>query len=95
MRKFELCFTFPDEDGRFLVPELLDKQQPEEAEAFDIVQCLNFEYHYPILPEGLLPRFIVRTHVLSAEQRRWKSGVILEFEDNRALVVRTRKHNCL
>src|SRR5262249_3186032 len=86
MRKVELCFPFPDEDGGVLVPELLDKQQPEEAEAFDIVQCLNFGYRYPILPEGLLPRFIVRTYVLSAEQHRWKSGVILEFGGNRALV---------
>ena len=34
MRKFELCFPFPDELDRFLVPELLDKQQPEEADQF-------------------------------------------------------------
>jgi internalin A len=43
-------------------------------------------YQYPILPEGLLPRFIVRTHVLSDDQLRWRTGVILTFEGNRALV---------
>ena len=41
---------------------------------------------YPILPEGLLPRFIVRTHVLSEGLSRWRTGVILKFEANRALV---------
>jgi internalin A len=65
---------------------LLDKQQPEEAEQFRPDQCLNFQYHYPILPEGLLPRFIVRTHVISMGQPRWRAGVILDWEGNRALV---------
>jgi internalin A len=86
MRKFELCFTFPDDQGRYLIPELLDKQQPAEAERFDPDQCLNFQYHYPVLLEGLLPRFIVRTHVLSTEQPRWRTGVILDWEGNQALV---------
>jgi internalin A len=34
----------------------------------------------------VLPRFIVRTHVLSTEQPRWRTGVILDFEGSRALV---------
>ena len=65
MRKFGLCFSFPDEDGHYLLPDLLDKQQPAAADQFQPAACLNFRYDYPILPEGLLPRFIVRTHVLS------------------------------
>ena len=55
------------------------------AQEFDQEQCLNFHYLYPVLPPGLLPRFIVRTHVLS-EEHRWKTGVILNFEGNTALV---------
>ena len=86
MRKFELCFPFPDETNRYLVPELLDKQQLPEADSFSPDECLGFEYHYPILPEGLLPRFIVRTHSMSEGQPRWRSGVILGFEGCRALV---------
>jgi small GTP-binding protein len=65
MRKFELCFRFPDADDRFLVPELLDKQEPELTSRFVAKDILAFEYHYPgLLPEGLLPRFIVRTSAL-------------------------------
>jgi internalin A len=86
MRKFELCFTFPDDQGRYLIPELLDKQQPQEAEQFGSGECLNFQYCYPVFPEGLLPRFIVRSHVLSTDQPRWRTGVILHWEGNQALV---------
>lgn len=86
MRKFELCFPFPNDDGRYLIPELLGKEQPDLGNEFNPHQCLNFQYHYPILPEGLLPRFIVRTHALSQNHPRWRNGAILEFEGNRALV---------
>ncbi len=84
MEKFELCFSFPKGD-RYLIPELLDEQQPKVAEKFDPATCLNFQYHYPVIPAGLLPRFIVRTHVLSGKYR-WRTGVILAFEGNTALV---------
>ncbi len=86
MKKFELCFSFPEDDARYLIPELLDKQQPPEADQFKPEECLNFQYHYSVLPEGLLPRFIVRTHVLSEGVPRWRTGVIMEFEGCRALV---------
>jgi internalin A len=86
MKKFELCFSFPEDDTHYLIPELLDKQQPVEADEFKPEECLNFQYHYPVLPEGLLPRFIVRTHVLSEGQPRWRTGVIMRFEGCRALV---------
>ncbi len=86
MKKFELCFSFSDDEQKYLIPELLDKQEPEAARKFKPAQCLNFQYHYPVLPEGLLPRFIVRTHVLSDGTPRWRSGVILELEGSRALV---------
>jgi internalin A len=95
MRKFELCFPFQDDDSRYLIPDLLDKQQADAAADFHPEECLNFRYEYPILPEGLLPRFIVRTHVLSPQQLRWRTGVILEFEGNHALVKADRQDRCV
>jgi internalin A len=86
MRKFSLCFPFQDEAERFLVPELLGKEEPAEVAAFVPEDSLNFEYRYGVLPEGLVPRFIVRTHVLSHGRERWRSGVILGYEDCTALV---------
>ena len=95
MRKFELCFRFPEDENRYLITDLLDKQQPPEAAGFDPRACLNFRYAYPILPEGLIPRFIVRTHVLSKPQWRWRMGTILTFEDNQALVKADRQDRCV
>jgi internalin A len=86
MKKFELCFNLEGKEGVYLIPELLDKQQPLSANEFDPAECLNFQYHYPVLPEGLLPRFVVRTHVLSDDAQRWRTGVILKLEENLALV---------
>ena len=87
MKKFEICFEFPDDpQRRYLVPELLDKQEPAVTTEFTPAQCLNFQYHYNLLPEGLLPRFIVRTNVLSEGEERWRTGVVLRFEGNWALV---------
>ena len=86
MQKFSLCFAFPDEVDRYLIPDLLGKEEPEETRRFPAHDCLNFEYHYGILPEGLIPRFIVRSHTLSHDQKRWRSGVVLAHEDCKALV---------
>jgi internalin A len=88
MEKFELSFPLGDSKERILIPQLLDDQQPEDARSFKAAECLNFAYQYSIVPEGLLPRFIVRTHHLSKPATRWKSGVILHHDDSgcRALV---------
>ena len=87
MRRFELWFSFPDDAEHYLIPQLLPKQTPEAADDFDRSETLEFEYNYPVMmPEGLLPRFIVRTHSLSTGQPRWRSGVILRMMDNQALV---------
>jgi internalin A len=85
MKKFELCFSFPEDDCRYLIPDLLDKQEPETLPTFQ-PECLRFRYRYDVLPEGLLPRFIVRTHSLSEGLQRWRSGVVLRFEGNTALI---------
>lgn len=86
MKKFDLCFSFPDDEKHYLVPELLPKNEPDEAESFEPEKCLNFQYHYTVLPEGILPRFITRTHHLSEGEQWWRSGMILQFEGCRALV---------
>jgi len=86
MGKFELCLPFSDRPGEYLVPDLLGKEQAPEADDFRPAQCLNFQYQYPVRPEGFLPRFLVRTYKLSEGQARWRTGVILQYEGSRALV---------
>lgn len=86
MCKFEICFTFPDDAMHYLIPELLDNQEPIDLMSLIPHPRLEFQYHYPILPEGLLPRFIVRTHGMSTNSQRWRTGVVLRFEDSVAVV---------
>jgi internalin A len=38
------------------------------------------------MPEGLLPRFVTRTHTMSEAAERWRTGVVLRWEGCRALV---------
>jgi internalin A len=73
-------------DGHYLVPELLGKEEPDLRE-FAGAEALRFSYRYNILPEGLLPRFIVRSRALmKKDQQRWRTGVVLEWEGNRGVV---------
>lgn len=93
MKKFELCFPYLGDNlvNRYLVPELLGKKQPPLKDSFAPEACFNFRYDYRILPEGLLPRFITRTHVMSEKPERWRSGVVLRWEGCRALVKADRQ----
>jgi len=85
MRKFELCYEFYEGDGHYLVPELLGKEEPDLLE-FAAADALRFEYRYNILPEGLLSRFIVRSRALNKNLPRWRTGVVLAWDGNRAVV---------
>ena len=54
MRRFELCFAFPDSDGQqLLIPELLRPNEPELN--WEEADALNFQYHYTALPGGIMP----------------------------------------
>ncbi len=84
MEKFELCFPFEEGNGsRWLVADLL----PKESQAGDgWEQSLAFEFHYPVLPNSVISRFIVRTHHLAKDRQWWRTGVVLAKDGNEALV---------
>lgn len=84
MRQFELCFDFEGGD-RFLVPDLLQKEEPDTG---DWNGGLGFQYRYEILPGSVISRFIVRMHTFISKRTYWKNGVVLKSDDgkNRALV---------
>jgi internalin A len=85
MRKFELCYEFYGHEGHYLVPELLGKEEPDLSQ-WNQRDSLKFDYRYNILPEGLLPRFVVRSKALNRSQIRWRTGAVLEWEGNTAIV---------
>ena len=90
MEKFELCFPLDKTaDGRaYLVPGLLDENQPRPLKEFTEGKAQRIQFRYDDLrPPGLIPRFIVRSHTLSAGQQLcWRRGVVLSRGQAQALV---------
>ena len=60
MKEFELCFALESQPPQFLIAGLLPKEQPDETELEK--ETLEFQYHYKVLPESIISRFIVITH---------------------------------
>lgn len=95
MRKFELCYEYYDNSGSYLVPELLGKEEPDLSR-FQSDDSLTFKYQYQnILPDGLLPRFMVRTRVLNKDLPRWRTGAVLHWEGNHAIVRADIQDRCV
>jgi internalin A len=84
MRKFELCFDFPDAPGRrLLVPERLSPDEPQ----LDWLSQYALLYRYKVLPDGIFLRFLVRMHeYLPQPPVYWRSGVLLNIDGNEALI---------
>jgi len=87
MEKFELCFPLDQKEELYLVPGLLDENQPRELKKYmdETAQRIQLVYD-DVRPPGLLPRFIVRSHTLSERQPRWRRGVVLSRRMAQALV---------
>ncbi|MEH2408296.1 COR domain-containing protein, partial [Nostoc sp.] len=80
MKEFELGFELECEPPQFLIAGLLPKDQPDETELDD--RTLEFQYHYKVLPESIISRFIVITHEKIHNQIYWRSGVMLAYQEN-------------
>ncbi len=82
MKEFQLCFQLPDyPETKFLIPGLLPKDEPENTKIGD--DALEFQYHYHILPASIMSRFIVIAHEKIHNQTYWRSGVMLEYAENK------------
>lgn len=89
MRAFQLSYASEDEKGkptRYLVPELLPEFEPKMRELWEDDADIRLRYRYEVLPPGLLPRFIVRTHALSDGAPHWRHGVVLRHAQAAALI---------
>jgi internalin A len=99
MERFEMCFPLDEEDSgkppsKWLIPGALGEFQPEGVTAdWQKPGSVRLRYVYDPLPEGVLPRFIVMTHLLSEDKPRWRNGVVLQDGQAAALVRRGEKRN--
>ncbi|MEL6855418.1 MAG: COR domain-containing protein, partial [Cyanobacteria bacterium J06607_13] len=78
MEEFQLGFLLTGTNPKkFLIPGLLPKDEPENTDLEG--DTLEFQYHYRILPESIISRFIVLMHEDIHESVYWRSGVMLRY----------------
>jgi internalin A len=85
MVKLELCCKMNDKRS-FLVPFLLPKEELVDAHLDRWSGTLQFQYHYAISPHSIIAYLMVRCGGLINKNLYWYHGVILESNDNYALV---------
>ena len=83
MREFELGFALNCHPPQFLIAGLLPKDQPDETELEG--ETLEFQYYYKVLPESIISRFIVNEHDRIHNQTYWRSGVMLQYQENKEI----------
>ncbi len=82
MQEFELCIPLESKD-QWLIPDLLPKGEPDTG---DWNSTLQFQYHYNILPQSIISRFIVRMSHCISKDTYWRTGVVLSDQENRAII---------
>ncbi|MCC3489753.1 MAG: leucine-rich repeat domain-containing protein [Microcoleus sp. PH2017_16_JOR_D_A] len=80
MGEFQLCFPLSHcTPLTFLIPGILPKEEPENTKLEG--ETLEFQYHYRILPDSILSRFIVLMHEKIHNCTHWRTGVMLEYTE--------------
>ncbi len=80
MGEFQLCFPVSHCPApTFLIPGILPKEEPENTKLEG--DTLEFQYHYRILPDSILSRFIVLMHEKIHNCTHWRTGVMLEYTE--------------
>ncbi|NOZ36014.1 MAG: GTP-binding protein [Chlorobi bacterium] len=81
--KFDLCFEL--KDGNYLVPRLLPVDEVEHNWK-PSVHNTKFEFRYKFMPKGILARLIVKMNSDIFDQKYWRYGVILNYEETFAII---------
>ncbi|MBE9066315.1 GTP-binding protein, partial [Leptolyngbya cf. ectocarpi LEGE 11479] len=80
MKEFQLCFELPQcNPARYLIPGILPKEESKESGLEG--DTLEFQYHYNVLPDSIISRFIVLNHEKIYKQTYWRSGVMLVYTE--------------
>lgn len=101
MERFEMCFALNENEAdggelpvKWLIPGALNEFQPEGVTAdWQKPGGVRLRYVYDPLPEGVIPHFIVMTHLLSEGKPRWRNGVVLQDGQAAALMRRGANTN--
>lgn len=82
-KKFDLCFEL--KNGDYLVPRLLAVDEVD-LEWNSKGEFSLFELRYKFMPKGILSRLIVKMHQDIYNNKYWRYGVLLKYEDTFSLI---------
>lgn len=80
----EFCVKLVDNEN-YLIPSNIPTQSPSVN--WDYTDNVSFHYYYNFLPKTLIIRFISRIYPLIYNEMCWKTGVVLEYKKNQALIL--------
>ncbi len=92
MERYEIAYPSPTASAAtWVVPQALPDVQPKGAVEFATeIDATRLRYEYQALPEGLVPRAIVRLHefieTVKGKKQQWASGAIVTRDCARALI---------
>lgn len=81
--KFDLCFEL--QNGEFLVPRLLPVDEVNHQWTSS-VDNTKFEFRYKFMPKGLLARLIVKMNSDIDDEKYWRYGVVLQYDETSAII---------
>ncbi len=82
-KKFDLCFEL--QNGDYLAPRLLPVDEIEHNWQYSVSNS-KFEFHYKFMPKGILARLIVKLNNDIFEEKYWRYGVVLQYENTKAII---------
>ena len=89
MEHFELSFKSENNKNIYFIPSAFAKDRPHKMEwKWDDNSVIRFNYVYDVLPSSIMSRFIVKVHRLIRNNDFWFSGVVLEFENCEAQIIK-------
>lgn len=86
MQNFELCYQLIDKPGNYFIPGAFPKDRPIFNWNPNQEDFINFQYHYDVMPNSIISRFIVRIHQLIRDSDYWRNGAVIGKDDCFALI---------
>jgi hypothetical protein len=84
MRYFKLCYHLPHDADRFIIPALLETDQPKglQAAQFDKTQSLAYKIAFTgFVPRHVMSEFIVENNEAIENELVWQYGVLLKHRE--------------
>ncbi len=86
MKEFALCYEIPGCKGRYIAPQLLEKERLDYD--WDSTDNLILSYRYQFKPKAIFPQLIVALHEqIENNCRVWKHGMVITNGPARAEII--------